>query len=278
MKAFLGFIKWIFPYLLMIAFGILIYYYISITIEKNLDYLTSIINGIISGVVTALILFIVQIIWRKNILIWIENLLYQDVCIEGEWSGFLVPYLGLDDLDKISKEIAWRRFKEMHRQRGKSKETEKTEEVEASVYNEETGKDEKISAEVVLSEGNDSENEGNPPKKSRTIEINLSSIPIIVKVDIKRVGHKISGKMIEIGGASQVHSYLIAGSFKNLILSGCYETTNKDNIDRGALSLMLIDNGKKLEGFFSSYSDNTHKVAPMQCVLRKRNQLENTEE
>jgi len=277
------FLCWIFPYLMMIGFGVLIYQYISVTIVENISYFTTIINGIISGIVTALILFIVQIIWRKNVLVWIENLLYQDVCIEGEWSGFLVPFIGLDDLDKISKEIAWKRFKEAQRERANSNSSkqEKTEEVEASVYNEKTGKEEKISAEVVLSEGNEAETADNSQTtgtRTRKIAINLASVPIIVKVEIKRVGHQVTGKLIEIGGASEVCSYMISGSFKNLILSGCYETTSKDNIDRGALSLMLFDNGKKLEGFFSSYSDSGHRVVPMQCVLRKRNQLSENDE
>lgn len=278
LKKVLTFLNWIFPYLLMISFGIVVYHYVSLSITQNLNYFTSIISGIISGIVTALILFIVQIIWKKNVLVWIENLLYQDVCIEGEWSGFLVPFIGLDDLDKISKEIAWKRFKEMQRDRKNSKETEETEEVEASVFNEKTGKEEKISAEVVLSGGNEAETNDSATSGKKTISVNLTSVPIIVKFEIKRVGHHITGKMIEIGGASQVCSYLITGSFKNLILSGCYETTSKDSIDRGALSLMLFDNGKKLEGFFSSYSNGGHRVVPMQCILRKRNQLADNEE
>jgi len=282
MKKVLAFTYRSVPYLLIISFGILIYHYISITITENLDFFTTIINGIISGIVTAVILFIVQIIWKKNILVWIENLLYQDVCLEGEWTGFLVPYLGLDHLDKISKEIAWKRFQQKQRTRTRPDKSEKTESVEASVFNEKTGKEEKISAEIILSGGNEPKNtdddENQNQKGKTTIEINLFSEPIIVKFEIKRVGHQITGKMIEIGGASQVCSYNITGSFKNLILSGCYETTSKNNIDRGALSLMLFDNGKKLEGFFSSYSDSGHRVVPMRCVLNKNDQTTENED
>lgn len=64
-----------------------------------------------------------------------------------------------------------------------------------------------------------------------------------------------------------------SGLFKNLILSGTYETFNKENMDRGAFSLMLIDNGKKFEGFFSVYNDDNHSISPMQCILRKQNKL-----
>lgn len=267
-------IKLIIPYILMLIFTILIYHYVRISMEKQLDYFTPIINGILSGVVTAVILFIVQIIWRKNVLIWFENLLYQDVCIEGEWSGVLIPYLGLDDLDKISKDIAWRQFIEMRREsiKRERKENKSNETVEASIIDEDTGEEEKISAEVVLSEKESNQSNSGESKK-KTIKINLRAAPIVVRFEIKRTGHQISGKMLETGGASQIHSYLIEGSFKNLILSGCYETISKDHIDRGALSLMLFANGTKLEGFFSSYSDGSHKIVPMQCILRKRNQL-----
>jgi len=259
------------PYALTILFAIIVYYYISISLDKNYNYYTSIISGIISGVVTALILFVFQVLWKKNIQTWIENLLYQDVCIEGEWHGFLVPFLGLEDLDKIYKEMAWRRFKELLK-KGKLQPQEKkrADAEDATVIDEKTETGEKVSAEVVLQETKKTESDNKGEKK---ILVNLEPTPIIVRVEMKRIGHKISGRIIEIGGASNICSYSISGTFKNLILSGCYETTSKDNIDRGALSLMLLENGKKLEGFFSSYSDGGHRIVPMQCILKKKNQL-----
>lgn len=217
--------------------------------------------------ITALLLFVFAILWRKNIEPWFENLLYQDVCIEGEWSGILIPYLGLEDLDRAAKRAAWRRFQEKLRTERKA---DRGEPIPSSSVVDQSGEKE-VSAELILHNDQDSKSEVD--EKEKHIKIAIGSVPIIVRVEIVRVGHKISGRIIEIGGASKIHTYNIGGSFKNLILSGCYETCNRDHIDRGALSLMLTNNGKVLEGFFSSYSDGQHKIVPMQCVLKKKNQL-----
>ncbi len=140
-------------------------------------------------------------------------------------------------------------------------------------------KSEPVTAEVVIHQGKDKENEqqGSENKKKTKTEFRLSPTPIIIRAEIRRSGHNISGRIIEIGGASKVHSYNIVGTFKNLILSGTYEPFSKDHMDRGAFSLMLLENGKKLEGFFSSYSDGDHRIAPMQCILSKRHISTNDE-
>lgn len=33
---------------------------------------------------------------------------------------------------------------------------------------------------------------------------------------------------------------------------------------------MIIKNGEKLEGFFSSYEDGSHRIVPMKCILVKK--------
>lgn len=66
------------------------------------------------------------------------------------------------------------------------------------------------------------------------------------------------------------------GSFKNLILTGEYENQDCSHIDRGGLSLMLRGNGRILEGFFSSYVDNDHRMAPFKCILKRHNKNTNT--
>lgn len=102
------------------------------------------------------------------------------------------------------------------------------------------------------------------------IRIGTDMEPIEVRVEVKRVGHLIKGQIIEIGGASDIHTYSFKGSFKNLILTGEYENQDCTNIDRGSLSLMLRENGHSLEGFFSSYSDEDHRMAPFKCVLKRQ--------
>lgn len=264
-----GSMAWkIFPHFILIVSGVFLWWYLNESTSGSANVFDSLAGGIISGLITALLLFVFAILWRKNIEPWFENLLYQDVCIEGEWSGILIPYLGLEDLDRIAKKTAWRRFQERLR---KERKAERGEPVPASSVSEQ-GEEKEVSAELILHNDSDSRPDAES-EKEKHIKIAIGAVPIIVRVEIFRTGHKINGRIIEIGGASKVHTYTISGSFKNLILAGCYETCSRDHIDRGALSLMLKNNGKVFEGFFSSYSDSQHKVTPMQCVLKKKNQL-----
>lgn len=103
------------------------------------------------------------------------------------------------------------------------------------------------------------------------VKIGAGMAPIEIRVEMKRVGHTIKGQIIEIGGASDIHTYRFTGSFKNLILTGEYENQDCAHIDRGGLSLMLRENGRRLEGFFSSYADSEHRMAPFKCVLKRQN-------
>ncbi|MBO1927196.1 hypothetical protein J3998_06360 [Thiomicrorhabdus sp. 6S2-11] len=267
LKAFASMLWKIFPHFILIVSGVFLWWYLNGLASSSSKIVDSLAGGIVSGLITALLLFVFAILWRKNIEPWFENLLYQDVCIEGEWSGILIPYLGLEDLDRAAKRAAWRRFQEKLRTERKA---DRGEPIPSSSVADQSGEKE-VSAELILHNDQDSKPEAD--EKEKHIKIAIGSVPIIVRVELVRVGHKISGRIIEIGGASKVHTYNIGGSFKNLILSGCYETCNRDHIDRGALSLMLTNNGKVLEGFFSSYSDGQHKIVPMQCVLKKKNQL-----
>ncbi|MFQ2499072.1 hypothetical protein ACK31U_04145 [Aeromonas caviae] len=261
-----GMVFRIFPHFVLVISGVFLWWYLNGAKSGSENLFDSLASGIVSGLITALLLFVFAILWRKNIEPWFENILYQDVCVEGEWSGILIPYLGLGDLDRVAKKAAWRRYQERLR---KERKAEKGEPVQASSVSE-RGEQREVSAELILH--GDSE-EKQEPEKEKHIKIAISSVPIIVRVEIFRTGHKINGRIIEIGGASRVHTYTISGTFKNLILSGCYETCSRDHIDRGALSLMLKNNGKVFEGFFSSYNDSEHKITPMQCVLKKKNQL-----
>lgn len=268
------------PYVTMILVTGLLGFYIHKYFNSNEKLFDTITTGVVSGLITAILLFFIQIIWRKNIVVWIENLLYQDVCVEGEWSGIIVPFIGLETIDKFQKEMAWKSFKQrVRREMAADKEPdtskENTETQDAEIIDDSdtaTQKSEPVTAEVVIHKGKekeDSEQSGDSSKKVKT-EFRISPTPIIIRAEIRRSGHNINGRIIEIGGASKVHSYNIAGTFKNLILSGTYETFSKDHMDRGAFSLMLLENGKKLEGFFSSYADGEHRITPMQCILRKR--------
>jgi hypothetical protein len=269
LKVFLMNLFKISHYFILLSSGIFLWWYLqsglSNEITKN-NVVDSLATGLISGLMTSFLLFIFAILWKKNIVPWFENLLYQDVCIEGEWSGILIPYLGLDHLDQAMKRAAWRKFQERMKNENisdKSIPIESSSQIENSECKD-------VSAELIIRKPDCSDESENKPD-DETIKISLSSVPIFVRVEMHRIGHKIRGRIIEVGGASKVHTYTINGSFKNLILSSSYETCNKDHIDRGALSLMLKNNGKTFEGFFSSYADNKNEITPMQCILNKQN-------
>lgn len=100
------------PYVTMILVTGLLGFYIHKYFNSNEKLFDTITTGVVSGLITAILLFFIQIIWRKNIVVWIENLLYQGVCVEGEWSGIIVPFIGLETIDKFQKEMAWKSFKQ----------------------------------------------------------------------------------------------------------------------------------------------------------------------
>lgn len=262
----------ILPHFVLIVSGTFLWWYLTTATDDSTAVFSSIASGIISGVVATFLVFVFAILWRKNINPWFENLLYQDVCVEGEWSGILVPYLGLEDVDRIAKKEAWRRYTRRVR---KERREERGEPIPDATTINENGNSKDVSAELILHNEKQGGEGADEPEQNRDkkIKIEIGAVPIIIRVEIHREGHKVSGRIIEIGGASKVHTYNINGTFKNLILSGCYETCSRDHIDRGALSLMLKNNGKLFEGFFSSYSDRENKIVPMQCILKKKNQL-----
>lgn len=292
MKQFLKSIWTILPYAIIVLTVAFVSIYVFKTFDKNIRTFDSIATGIIGGVITSVLIFVFQILWKKNINVWFENLLYQDVCIEGEWTGYLIPHLGIKDLDRIQRQLAFKIMKDRIRKEKATNQTakEKTDttvvDTEAEILpndNNTTPTDNGVKAEIVLhhpDKGEQKTDNDPQPQKKRTIvvETTMRIKPITVRFEIKRTGHKISGRLIEVSGVSQINSYSIDGVFKNLILSGTYDTFNKENMDRGAFSLMLVDNGKKLEGFFSVYNDDEHKITPLQCILKKQNKISDNQE
>lgn len=273
-------IKKLMPYLIFLGFGILCWRWFEFAHKENFDMAEPIVNGIISGIVTALLILIFSILWRSNITPWVENLLYKDTKIEGVWNGVLVPFVGIDEIDKRRIKVAFgiierRRRKRNTNKKEANKDTKQDElshAISASVKDKDGGRD--IEAELIIKDAPDIENAEEVDElidRKFFIKIGSGMSPIEVRVEIKRVGHIVTGQIVEIGGASDIHTYGFSGSFKNLILTGEYENDDCAHIDRGSLSLMLRANGRSLEGFFSSYADGDHCMAPFKCVLKRQN-------
>lgn len=271
-------IKSLTPYLIFLGFGILCWNWFQFTAQTQADLAEPIVNGVIGGVVTSLLILIFTILWNSNITPWIENLLYKDTKLEGVWNGVLVPYIGIEEIDKRRIDVA---FGIVERRRRKRKKTQKEAQPEEgngkslaiSATSQENDCERDIEAELILKEpakSNPDEDKGELIDRRVFLKIGSGMAPIEVRVEIKRVGHSITGQIVEIGGASDIHTYSVKGSFKNLILTGEYENQDCSHIDRGSLSLMLRGNGRSLEGFFSSYDDGEHHMAPFKCVLKRQ--------
>lgn len=258
-------------WLFILSITALVWKWLDYGLTKNFDVLKPITEGVIGGIVTAILLLLFTTLWRTNITPWFENITYRDAKIEGVWHGFLVPYMGIEEIDRLRAQAAWRTIMKELRAENKEK-NEDSIPVEASVENNE-GEKTASRAELIFQprEQTTASDKNEVPKKHKPISINVSVQSIRVRAEFWRVGHKVEGRVIEIGGASEVHTYYVYSTFRNLILCGRYENENPQNIDRGSLSLMLKSNGEKFEGFFASYADEKNKIHPFRCVLLIRN-------
>jgi len=261
------------PYLVIAAFGVLCFKWFEFSSAQNHKLLEPVINGVVGGIVTSVLIFVFSILWRSNITPWIEDLLYKDTKIEGIWTGVLVPYIGIDEIDKRRLKFAVGIVERRKRNRRSSPDKQVSSSTEVSASSIDENGSNQIEAELILKNADmTSSTDAKDELIERKIVIKALSqgVPIEVRLEIKRIGHQITGTLVEIGGASQIHTYEVSGSFKNLILTGVYENDDRSHIDRGSLSLMLKNNGSKLEGFFSSYADQDHCTVPFKCVLNRQ--------
>jgi hypothetical protein len=256
---------------LVIALSVvLVWKWIEHALAKNQNIVQPISEGVISGIITALFILIFTALWRSNISEWLENITYRDARIEGVWQGFLLPYIGIREIDRLRLQKAWLTLMNESSERAKKQDSNDEVTVEASVV---SSSDETTSsnAELILPSEEmkaDLGSEGSG-KKSTSIKIGIAVKSIKIRAELVRVGNRVEGRLIEIGGASEVHTYYIDGTFKNLMLCGRYENENPQNIDRGSFSLMLKENGSKFEGFFASYSEKGEEIYPFRCELKR---------
>ncbi|PZU98122.1 MAG: hypothetical protein DCF32_20045 [Leptolyngbya sp.] len=256
---------------LVIALSVvLVWRWVDHALAKSQNIMKPISEGVISGVITSLFILIFTALWRSKISEWLENITYRDARIEGVWQGFLLPYIGIREIDRLRLQAAWLAVMNESSERTKSQDPDDAVTVEASVVSS-TDETTSSSAELILPSEESKTNLGSESagKKSRSIKIGISVKPIKIRAELIRVGNRVKGRLIEIGGASEVHTYYIDGTFKNLMLCGKYENENPQNIDRGSFSLMLRENGSKFEGFFASYSEKGEEIYPFRCELKR---------
>ena len=226
-------------------------------------------NGVLSGFVTAILLGVFSVAFRKHLIPRLEEIQYRGVKVEGVWFGVLVPYLGIEDIDqeRIKVGIAEVRRRQVRRKKQKIGSSENVSSPDTRALTiDSDGNTRDIKTEFIEKE-QELDDDGSVLVK-RGVVIAVKKFPTIeVRAEIRREGYKVFGEVVEIGSRGTMQTYDIKGSFKNLIVTAEYESRSSEHIDRGSLSLMLESNGQKLRGFFSSYEDNENRILPFRCIL-----------
>ena len=262
------------PLVLLLGTGIFAYSYFDASFfNSHSQWAPPIFNGVVSGIVTTGLLVVLSITFKSHLRPTLENLQYRGVKIEGVWNGVLVPFIGVDEIDKhrIKIGMAEIRKRKQSRKEKRSGESSGANQISATAISHD-GSQRNIEVELIANDVGEGDSDKNNDSEvvGRRFFIAVSKFsPIEVRAQFERVGHEIKGEIVEIGGASDIHTYSVRGSFKNLILTGEYENNHSGHIDRGSLSLMLVKNGREFRGFFSSYADSEHKIVPFRCVLRR---------
>ncbi len=90
--------------------------------------------------------------------------------------------------------------------------------------------------------------------------LNMEGIETRETINLLRKGHNVTLTISRTSASDEGRTYLATGTFRNLILTGTYEASQRAFLDRGSFSLMLVNNGDTLCGYCSYYSDSAHLV------------------
>lgn len=258
------------PLVLLIMFGVFfIQFFDEDFFSEHSNWAPKIADGVLSGFVTAILLGIFSIAFRKHLIPRLEELQYRGVKVEGVWYGVLVPYLGIEDIDqeRIKIGIAEIRKRQKHRstQNNEGKTVDENDEMKALSIDS-NGTSRQLKTEFIPNDETLDDDGSVLIKRGGVIAV--KQFPTIeVRAQVHRKGYRVSGDIVEISSKGIMQTYDINGSFKNLILAAEYESRSEQHIDRGSLSLMLESNGQILRGFFSSYEDNENRILPFRCIL-----------
>lgn len=77
---------------------------------------------------------------------------------------------------------------------------------------------------------------------------------------IERFGHSIVAHSTLLTGPEAGATFTASGKFSNLILTATYGATRQDTLDRGAVALMLWDNGNRMSGHLICYSNAHNRI------------------
>lgn len=88
---------------------------------------------------------------------------------------------------------------------------------------------------------------------------------------LRQKAYRITGTLVSTAGSDEGAAYELEGEFKNLILTLTYVNTEKGARDRGTLTLLVKEDGRRLVGKSAYYSTASDLIAECDynCV-RKR--------
>ena len=91
-------------------------------------------------------------------------------------------------------------------------------------------------------------------------------------LSLRRQGHRVDGTMVCTEGFDKGREFLVNGTFRNLILTLTYSSIDDTTLDRGTLTLMLVENGDAFRGHVAYYDNIEHTVnaCPYECRRENR--------
>ena len=81
--------------------------------------------------------------------------------------------------------------------------------------------------------------------------------------------NKVTG-LIQLAGETTIKQYEFQGQIANLLLTAEYWLKGPSSRDRGAFCIVVKEDGKKLEGYLSWYSDTHDEIRFSPYVWNKR--------
>ena len=79
-------------------------------------------------------------------------------------------------------------------------------------------------------------------------------------MEIRRQGHRVEATTTCLEGPDRGKVYEFSGSFKNLILTLSWMPRDDTSLERGTLTVKLVENGRKFVGHGAFYSPATERV------------------
>lgn len=75
---------------------------------------------------------------------------------------------------------------------------------------------------------------------------------------LKQSAHRVTGTLTGVSGPDVAKEFTVAGELRNLLLTVTYASNEPQHLDRGALTLQLVNNGGELLGTGAYYDSEQH--------------------